>query len=102
MTTPAIDIIEIRKCFGSKRKKTTVVHDLSLSIEQGEVFGFLGPNGAGKSTTIKLLLRFLKPDHGYMKIMGHEVGKEEYRHHIGYLPEFPFFYNHLWFVSYLP
>lgn len=90
----AIEIIKLCKSFGS-RKKTLVLHDLSLNINQGEVFGFLGPNGAGKSTTIKLLLRFLKPDSGTLCILGHTVGHEEFRHCIGYLSEFPFFYDHL-------
>jgi ABC-2 type transport system ATP-binding protein len=71
------------------------LHDISLTIPRGEVFGFLGPNGAGKSTTIKLLLHFLKPDSGTLRIQGHTVGQEEFRHHVGYLSEFPFFYDHL-------
>lgn len=95
MAPPAIDLQSVNKTFGRGNKKNLAVHDLSLTIGQGEVFGFLGPNGAGKSTTIKMLLGFLKPDSGSMKVMGATVGNEEYRHHIGYLPEFPFFYNHL-------
>jgi len=71
------------------------VDNLSLDVSNGEIFGFLGPNGAGKSTTIKLLLGFLEPDSGSMLIDGRTVGKNEYRHLIGYLPELPFFYTHL-------
>lgn len=95
MTIPAIEISGVSKCFGSGRKKKQALHDITLSITQGEVFGFLGPNGAGKSTTIKLLLHFLRPDSGYLKIMGHTVGREEFRNQIGYISEFPFFYDHL-------
>ncbi|MCJ7603103.1 MAG: ABC transporter ATP-binding protein [Desulfobulbaceae bacterium] len=95
MTIPAIKISGTSKGFGSGRKRNHVLHDLSLTIAQGEVFGFLGPNGAGKSTTIKLLLGFLKPDSGDMQILGKTVGQEEFRHRIGYLSEFPFFYDHL-------
>lgn len=95
MTIPAIEIISLCKSFGSGRKKHQVLYDLSLAIAPREVFGFLGPNGAGKSTTIKLLLHFQRPDSGSLRIMGHAVGHEEFRHHIGYLSEFPFFYDHL-------
>ncbi|OGQ98912.1 MAG: hypothetical protein A2505_03230 [Deltaproteobacteria bacterium RIFOXYD12_FULL_55_16] len=95
MTVPALEITGLSKGFGSGRKKNQVLTNLSLTITQGEVFGFLGPNGAGKSTTIKLLLHFLKPDSGSLRILGKTVGQEEFRHRIGYLSEFPFFYDHL-------
>jgi ABC-2 type transport system ATP-binding protein len=95
MSIPAIEINSLGKAFGSGRKKNQALHDLTLTIAKGEVFGFLGPNGAGKSTTIKLLLRFLKPDVGSLRILGKPVGQEEFRHLIGYLSEFPFFYDHL-------
>jgi ABC-2 type transport system ATP-binding protein len=95
MTTPAIEINGLSKSFGTRRKRNTAIDNLSLTITKGEVFGFLGPNGAGKSTTIKLLLHFLKPDLGSLQIMGKRVGQEEFRHQIGYLSEFPFFYDHL-------
>jgi ABC-2 type transport system ATP-binding protein len=95
MITPAIEITNLDKGFGSGRTKNQALHDLTLTIAQGEVFGFLGPNGAGKSTTIKLLLHFLKPDSGSLRILGHTVGQEEFRHRIGYLSEFPVFYDHL-------
>jgi ABC-2 type transport system ATP-binding protein len=95
MTVPIIEITTISKSFGTGRKRSQVLHDLSLTIAQGEVFGFLGPNGAGKSTTIKLLLHFLKTDSGTMHILGKKVGQDEFRQQIGYLSEFPFFYDHL-------
>ena len=95
MTIPAIEIISLDKGFGSGRTRKQVLRDLSLTIAQGEVFGFLGPNGAGKSTTIKLLLHFLKPDSGSLRILGKTVGQEEFRHRIGYLSEVPVFYDHL-------
>lgn len=95
MTFPAIEIACLRKSFGTGRKKNQALTDLSLTIQSGEVFGFLGPNGAGKSTTIKLLLHFLKPDRGSLCILGRTVGQEEFRHRIGYLSEFPVFYDHL-------
>jgi ABC-2 type transport system ATP-binding protein len=95
MTVPIIEIATICKSFGTGRKRIQVLYDLSMTIAQGEVFGFLGPNGAGKSTTIKLLLHFLKADSGTMHILGKQVGQDEFRQQIGYLSEFPFFYDHL-------
>ena len=94
-TSPIIEISRLTKGFGAGRRKNQAVDNLSITIARGEVFGFLGPNGAGKSTTIKLLLGFLKPDCGSLGILGKIVGQDEFRHRIGYLSEFPFFYDHL-------
>ena len=64
------------------------VEDLTLMVEQGEVFGFLGPNGAGKSTTIRSLLNFLTPSDGKISIFGLDSVKNsvEIKNHVGYLP----------------
>ena len=95
MSISAIEISCVSKSFGSGRKKNLALHELSLVVQPGDVFGFLGPNGAGKSTTIKLLLKFLKADSGSLRVLGKIVGRDEFRHLIGYLSEFPFFYEHL-------
>ena len=68
---------------------------LSLQVEQGEIFGFLGPNGAGKTTTLKLLMRLVFPTSGHAAILGRPLGDVGLRHRIGYLPENPYFYDHL-------
>jgi ABC-2 type transport system ATP-binding protein len=68
---------------------------LSLSIEQGEIFGFLGPNGAGKTTTLKLLMQLIYPTSGRAEILGQPVGHVATRQRIGYLPENPYFYDYL-------
>jgi ABC-2 type transport system ATP-binding protein len=68
---------------------------LSLSVAQGEVFGFLGPNGAGKTTTLKLLMQLIFPTSGRADILGRPVGDVDTRRRIGYLPENPYFYDHL-------
>ena len=47
---------------------------LSISIDQGEIFGFLGPNGAGKTTTLKLLMQLIYPTSGRAEILGQPVG----------------------------
>jgi ABC-2 type transport system ATP-binding protein len=69
--------------------------DLSIEVEEGEVFGFLGPNGAGKSTTIRLLLGFLHPSSGSATVLGHDIvkGSEEIRRRSGYLPGGIAFYD---------
>jgi ABC-2 type transport system ATP-binding protein len=68
---------------------------VSLQVESGEVFGFLGPNGAGKTTTLKLLMRLVFPTSGTGAILGRPLGDVSVRHRIGYLPENPYFYDHL-------
>jgi ABC-2 type transport system ATP-binding protein len=68
---------------------------LTLSVGQGEVFGFLGPNGAGKTTTLKLLMQLIYPTSGTAHILGAPVGSADVKRRIGYLPENPYFYDHL-------
>lgn len=76
-------------------KKIEALKSLSLDINEGEVFGFLGPNGAGKSTTIKLMLNLIRPTSGTLSIAGKSVSQKSVRRMIGYLPENPYFYDHL-------
>jgi ABC-2 type transport system ATP-binding protein len=68
---------------------------LTMTVDEGEVFGFLGPNGAGKSTTLKLLMGLIFPTSGTARILGKPVGNLEMRRRIGFLPENPSFYDHL-------
>jgi ABC-2 type transport system ATP-binding protein len=79
--------------FWLRRKE--VLRDVSLSVEQGEVYGFLGPNGAGKTTSLKCLLGLLKPEAGTVEIFGRPGSDPEARERLGYLPEHPYFYPHL-------
>ncbi len=71
------------------------LHDLSISVEEGEIFGFLGPNGAGKSTTIRLLLGYLHPSAGSATVLGRDIvsDNEEIRRQTGYLPGGIAFYD---------
>ncbi|MEE1940380.1 ABC transporter ATP-binding protein [Streptomyces sp. TRM 70361] len=68
--------------------KHKALDGLSLSINQGEVFGYLGPNGAGKTTTIRLLLDLIRPTSGRIEVFGKSPreGGSELRRRIGYLP----------------
>ncbi len=74
---------------------TPGVADLSLSIQQGEVFGILGLNGAGKTTTIKLLLGLLFPTQGRVSLFGQTLPDLNVMNKVGYLPELPNFYKYL-------
>ncbi|WP_411964896.1 ATP-binding cassette domain-containing protein [Haloferax sp. YSMS24] len=67
----------------------TAVNDLSFTVESGEVFGFLGPNGAGKSTTINMLLDFVRPTSGSIRVLGYDAQAEsvDVRRRTGVLPE---------------
>lgn len=69
--------------------------NLSITIREGEVFGFLGHNGAGKTTTIKILCGLVKPSAGEATLFGDSVRDPKARRHLGYLPEQPYFYEYL-------
>jgi len=94
---PLIKIDSVSKVFKREfsNKKIEALKSLTLDVSEGEVFGFLGPNGAGKSTTIKLMLNLIRPTSGTLSIDGKNVSEKRVRRMIGYLPENPFFYDHL-------
>jgi ABC-2 type transport system ATP-binding protein len=73
----------------------TAVDNLTLSVKSGEIFGFLGPNGAGKTTTIKILLGLLFPTDGKATVLGKPPGDIDIKNKISYLPESPYFYEHM-------
>ena len=80
---------------GLRQRKVLALNNLSLTVDDGEIFGFLGPNGAGKSTTIKLLCDLIRPTSGRAAILGLDVRRPEARRQMGYLPENPNFYAFL-------
>ncbi|PSQ04576.1 ABC transporter ATP-binding protein [Halobacteriales archaeon QS_6_71_20] len=81
----AIELEGVTKRYGD----VTAVRDLDLTVEEGEVFGFLGPNGAGKSTTINMLLDFVRPTSGTVRVLSRDAQAEsvEVRRNTGVLPE---------------
>ncbi|WP_276300252.1 ABC transporter ATP-binding protein [Halorussus lipolyticus] len=87
----AIETTDLTKYYGETRG----IEDLSLSVREGEVFGFLGPNGAGKTTAIRTLLGFISPTRGSATLLGRDVTDEEAlieaKRRIGYLPSSPGF-----------
>src|SRR5579872_3319891 len=95
---PAIEILGLEKIYqvGFWRKRPKVaLRPLNLTVEDGEIFGFLGPNGAGKTTTLKLLMGLIFPTAGSARILGHDWSDPEVKAQIGFLPEQPYFYDHL-------
>ncbi|MBK9523070.1 MAG: ABC transporter ATP-binding protein [Rhodocyclaceae bacterium] len=91
----AIELTDVRKTFKQKRVVIEALKGISLSIEQGEVFGFVGPNGAGKSTTIKLILNIISDYQGEAKLFGHDTRDALARHRVGYVPEVVALYEQL-------
>jgi ABC-2 type transport system ATP-binding protein len=96
----AEDIVEVegvvkdfRPGLGLRRKR--VLSDVSFRVQRGEIFGFVGPNAAGKTTTLKILLGLIHADAGRARVLGHDVRESEYRRHVGFLPENPYFYDYL-------
>lgn len=74
--------------------KIQAIKDLSLKVEQGQIFGILGPNGSGKTTTLSILLDLIKPDQGEFEWFG-EPSHFELRKRIGSVIESPNFYPYL-------
>jgi ABC-2 type transport system ATP-binding protein len=93
----AIDIKHLTKQYPVplKREAVNAVDDLSVTVEEGEIFGFLGANGAGKTTTIKILLGLIYPTRGEASVLGAPAGDIAVKHKVAYLPESPYFYEHM-------
>lgn len=89
------DIAITTEGLGRRFGKFWAVHDLSLEIPKGSVFGLLGPNGSGKSTTINMLMGLLPPTTGTMTVMGKNPQKNDIavRQLVGYVPEIYGFYD---------
>lgn len=86
----AIEINGLNKTYPGGHRALT---DFSLTVNQGEIFGFLGPNGAGKTTTIKILLGLLSPTSGTVSILGGDPTRPATRTRVGYLPEVANYYE---------
>jgi ABC-2 type transport system ATP-binding protein len=86
----ALQTVDLTKHYRSglfKRKNIIALEKVSLSVEQGEIFGLLGPNGAGKTTFVKLLLSIALPTSGTATVLGHPLGQRALKEQCGYLPE---------------
>ena len=90
-TQPIITISGLSKTLG----RTEVLHNINLSIYEGEVFGFLGPNGAGKTTTMKAVLGILQPTTGGVLLFGKSPTDISVQKRIGFMPENTYLYKYL-------
>jgi ABC-2 type transport system ATP-binding protein len=92
MSAP-IETYKLGKNYGDVQ----AVKELSLRVEQGEIYGFLGLNGAGKTTTIRMLLGMVRPNSGYASVLGRRVrpGRREPWAQVGYMVEAPRAYPEL-------
>lgn len=81
----AIELDGVRKEFGD----VTAVDGVDLTVPEGSIYGFLGPNGAGKSTTINMLLDFVRPTAGEVRVLGRNAQSDSVtiRERLGVLPE---------------
>lgn len=88
-----VEISHMTKNYGKHRGVT----DLSLTVEEGRIFGFLGPNGAGKSTTIRAMLGFIRFDSGQIQLFGKDIRRhrEEILAQVGYMPSEAMFYPNM-------
>jgi len=87
-------VVETKNLTKRYREKLAV-NALTLTVQEGEIFGFLGPNGAGKTTTILMLLGLTEPTSGHVSVCGFDPTHEplEVKRRVGYLPENPGFYE---------
>jgi ABC-2 type transport system ATP-binding protein len=69
--------------------------ELDLEVRRGEIFAIVGPNGSGKTTTLKLLLGLIFPSEGEAFILGEPPRSRRAKRRIGFVPEGPFFYQHM-------
>lgn len=95
----AIKTVNLSRSFN----QTTVLHNLNLTVNKGEVYGFIGKNGAGKTTTINLLLSLIESDQGTIFINDEEIKFEDqsYKRKIGYVPDVPVFPGYMSSKEYL-
>jgi ABC-2 type transport system ATP-binding protein len=81
----AIDVHGLSKAFGGRE----VVHDLSMQVKRGTIYGFLGPNGSGKTTTIRMLCGLLTPDRGEGTCLGYDIRRDadKIKRQVGYMTQ---------------
>jgi ABC-2 type transport system ATP-binding protein len=96
---PAVQTVDLTRVYG----EMVALNALSLTVHQGDLFGFIGSNGAGKTTTLRILATFLAPSGGRAEVLGHDVVREAdaVRHIIGYMPDFFGVYKDMEVTEYL-
>ena len=88
-----IEITGLAKAFGD----FTAVHDLSFSVQRGEVLGLVGPNGAGKTTTLRMMAGIIPPTAGDVRIAGHDLAREPIaaKRELAFFPDEPRLFDYL-------
>jgi len=95
-----IELSNVSKTFNGKVK---AVDNVTMTVKDGEIFGFLGPNGAGKTTTIKIITGILNADSGRVKINGYDIKKNtiQAKFQFGFVPDDPNMFLRLKGIEYL-
>lgn len=88
-----LEIKDVHKHLGTRN----IIKGISLSVKEGEIFGFLGPNGAGKTTTIRMIVGLIAPNKGSITILGHDIqhNRENALKEVGAVVENPELYTYL-------
>ena len=97
MSEPAVAVTALSKSYPIpfQRRSIAALRGISFQIERGEVYGLLGPNGSGKSTTLKIILGLVSATSGKATIFGRDSNLVASRESVGFLPENPYFHQHL-------
>ena len=102
-STPVLQVKGLKKTYITpfRRIRVSALKNVEFTIHPGEITGFLGANGSGKTTTIKCLLELAFPDAGEVTYFGEKGLSLEAKARIGFLPERPYFYEHLTGLEFL-
>ncbi len=97
MSEAAVRVEGLRKSYrsGFWGKRAETLRGISFSVPRGRTVGYLGANGVGKTTTLKILVGLLEADGGSAEVLGMPVADPACRRRVGFLPENPYFYEHL-------
>lgn len=89
----AIAVNNLTKAYDQKE----VITNLNMHVKKGSIYGFLGPNGSGKSTTMKMIMNLVKPDSGFITVLGNNLENNDYEifKRISAIIELPAFYKNL-------
>ena len=96
MASPAIEFADVIKVYQRRfaGAKVPALSSVSFEVARGEVCAFLGPNGAGKTTSMSILMGFIFPDQGHVRVLGYLPGDVRGKERIGFLPENFAFYRY--------
>lgn len=94
-----IETIKLTKRYGD----LIAANEITLKLDEGDVFGFIGPNGSGKTTTMRMLATLLNPDYGEAYVCGKSIytHPQEIRRLVGYMPDFFGVYDDMKVIEYL-